>query len=119
MIALPRGDDLEAPGDAFPFVIHHGQYVLAGVDVQRLLVKSVRFPKVLAIEMPIDRGLTPAGNRLEYRATTLSIELLGDQHLRIRIGIKQRERGAATGRVALQSARNAGNGRYSACTRRK
>src|SRR5207344_1525902 len=57
--AIPRGDDLEAPRDAFPLVIHHGQYVLAWVDVQRLLVKSVRFPKVLAIEMPID-GRFPA-----------------------------------------------------------
>src|SRR5689334_5470913 len=95
--ALPRGDDLEASRDAFSFVIHHGQYVLAGIDVQRLLVKSVRFPQVLTVEMPIDRGLATAGNRLENRATALAIEFLRDQHLRVRIRIQQCERGAAFG----------------------
>src|SRR6185295_15356517 len=38
-----RGEDLKAPCDPFPPVIDHGQYVLPGLDVQRLLVKSVRF----------------------------------------------------------------------------
>ena len=78
MKPIPRGDDLEAPGDAFSFVIHQGQYVLAGVDVQRLLVKSVRFSKVSAIEMPVNRGFPATVDGLENRAAATAIELAAE-----------------------------------------
>ena len=94
--ALPRGDDLEAPRDAFPFVIHHGQYVLAGVDVQRLLVKSVRFPKVSVIEMPVDRGFPASMNCLENRASAAAVELLRESAPASSVRIQQCERGTAT-----------------------
>jgi hypothetical protein len=55
-----RGEDLEASCDPFSPVIDHGQYVLAGVDVQRLLVKSVRFAKVSAVDMPVEAGISSA-----------------------------------------------------------
>ena len=99
---IPRGDDLEASRDAFPFVIHHGQYVLAGVDVQRLLVKSVRFAKVSVIEMPVNRRFPASMNGLENRASAAAVELARDQHPRIRVRIQQRER--ADGRRACASA---------------
>ena len=98
-----------------PFVIHQGQYVLAGVDVQRLLVKSVRFAKVLAIEMPVERGFPAAVNGLENRAAALPSSSRGMSTRAFGIGIQQREGRAAGSRAAAQSARAGGSGRYSAC----
>ena len=69
------------PRDAFSFVIHHSQYVLAGVDVQRLLVKSVRFAKVSVIEVPTNCRI-PAADELPRKPfVRAAIELLRNQHL--------------------------------------
>jgi hypothetical protein len=54
---VARGEDLEAPCDPFALIIDQREYVLARVDVQRLLVKSVRFAQVSIIQVPINRGV--------------------------------------------------------------
>src|SRR5262245_56074420 len=95
-----RGEDLKAPCDPFPPVIDHGQYVLPGVDVQRLLVKSVRFSKVSAVDMPVEPGIAAAGNGLENRASAHAVEFARDQHARIGVGIQQGQRAASAGLAA-------------------
>src|SRR5687768_11536721 len=72
--SLVSRDHLEAPCDAFTGVIHEGQYVLARLHVQRLLVKSVRLPKVSAIEMPVERGVAAACHGLQNRAAAYTVE---------------------------------------------
>src|SRR5207344_2557986 len=51
---ITGGQHHEAPCDAFTGVIHHGEYVLAGLYVQRLLVKSVRFAQVSVVDVPVE-----------------------------------------------------------------
>src|SRR5688572_15018317 len=95
-----RGEDLKVSCDPFPLVIDHSQYVLAGVDVQRLLVKSVRFAKVSAVDMPVEPGIAAARNGFKYRASTLSVELARDEYTGIDVGIQQRQ---GTARAGLRS----------------
>ncbi len=92
MALMTCGEHLKASGDPLSLVVHERQYVLARVDVQRLLVKSVRFAKVSVVEMPINRGIPLAVDRFEHRASTAAIELLRDQHAAIHVRIQQGQR---------------------------
>ena len=87
-------EDLEASRDPLSFVVHQGQYVPARVDVQRLLMKSVRFSKVSVIEMPVDRGVAVPVHGLEHRAAATAVELTRNQHPTVHIRIEQRQRSA-------------------------
>src|SRR5262245_27154034 len=95
-LALVGGQHLEAPCDAFTGVIHEREYVLARFDVQRLLVKSVRFAKVSAVEMPVERGLGAARDGLEHRPALFAVELGWNQYAGIRVGVEHRECGPAS-----------------------